>query len=275
MTTGWRFGRLARSTIMAIKREFDRIMNRAATTHAGVPMQIEGPAGQPVRNEIDVIRELLPLNGARLLELGCGAAEKTRQIMEQSNVVGIVAAEVDPIQHARNLQVDDLPGVTFKTYGAEAIAEADASFDAVMMFKSLHHVPVERMDEALGEIRRVLKPGGLVYISEPVFAGDFNEILRLFHDESSVRRAAFDAMSRAVAHGVLELAEEVFFRNVIRLESFSQFEQGILQATHTEHKLTPELLARVRAKFESYRGEDGYRFDIPNRVDLLRRPPTA
>lgn len=236
------------------------------------PMRVEGPGDQPLREEMDVIQELLPLDGARVLELGCGAAEKTRQIAEQTGVVEIVAAEVDQIQHRKNLDAGALPGVTFKSYGAEAIAEPDASFDAVVMFKSLHHVPLDRMDQALEEIRRVLKPGGLAYFSEPVFAGEFNEILRLFHDESAVRRAAFEALCRAVAGGVLVLETEVFFKNVIRLKSFTQFEQGILQATHTEHDLSPALLARVCAKFESYAGKDGYRFEIPNRVDLLRKP---
>lgn len=238
-------------------------------------MQIEGPDDQPLRDEFDVIRELLPLDGARLLELGCGAAERTRQIAEQTGVIEIVAAEVDQIQHRKNLASGEQPKITFRSYGAEAIAEPDASFDAVVMFKSLHHVPVGQMDRALGEIRRVLRPGGLAYVSEPVFAGDFNEVIRMFHDESTVRRAAFDAVCRAVADGRLELQAEVFFRNVVRLKSFAQFEQGVLQATHTEHKLSPDLLARVQAKFESHAGPEGYRFEVPNRVDLLRKPQTG
>ncbi len=235
-------------------------------------MRIEGPSDQPQRDEIDVIRQLLPLSGARILELGCGAADKTRQIAAEPGVLEIVAAEVDQIQHRKNVDADALPRVTFASYGAEAIAEPDASFDIVLMFKSLHHVPVHLMGQALEEIYRVLKPGGLAYLSEPVFAGEFNEVIRMFHDESTVRRAAFEAVCRAVADGALELEAEVFFKNVVRLKSFAQFEQGVLQATHTEHDLSPDLLARVRAKFESYGGEDGYRFEIPNRVDLLRKP---
>ena len=246
-------------------------MSQPATSSHIESMQLSGPTKQPVCDELQVIAELLPLDGARLLELGCGAAEKTRQIVEHSDVLEIVAAEVDQIQHRTNLQRYDLPKVSFKSYGAEAIDEPDNSFDCVLMFKSLHHVPVPMMDTALAEIARVLKPGGLAYISEPVFAGEFNEIIRLFHDESLVRREAFEAMQRAVAGGVLELADERFFENRIRLQSFSQFEQGILNVTHTEHNVTPELLDLVRSKFESYRGPDGYVFEIPNRVDLLRR----
>lgn len=239
---------------------------------AMIPMRLQGPEEQPLVNEFQVLEELLPFGGARVLELGCGAAEKTRLIAERTGVTAIVAAEVDQIQHRRNLQITDLPNVEFRAFGAEAIEAPDASFDIVLMFKSLHHVPIPLMDQALAEIRRVLKPGGLAYISEPVFAGTFNEILRLFHDESVVRREAFAAVERAVARGVLELATQRFFRNPLKLASFAQFEQGVLNVTHTEHKVTPELLEQLRTKFESCRGPNGFFFEVPNRVDLLRRP---
>jgi len=235
-------------------------------------MQIEGPTEQPVRNELEVLLELLPLTDARVLELGCGAAEKTRLIAERTAVAEIVAAEVDAIQHGKNLALTDLPKVTFKAFGAEAIDAPDSSFDIVLMFKSLHHVPLAALDQALREIHRVLKPGGFAYISEPVFAGAFNEVLRLFHDESTVRRAAFMALERAIDTGRFELAEEHFFRNRLKFTAFAQFEAGVLNVTHTEHRLTPELFEHVRRKFESYRSEAGYLFEVPNRVDLLRKP---
>ena len=235
-------------------------------------MQLARPEETVVATEFDVLSRLLPLAGARVLELGCGAAEKTRQIAEQTDVAAIVAAEIDPIQHARNVEIDDLPTVTFKSYGAEAIAEPADHFDIVLMFKSLHHVPTSAMDDALSEIRRVLEPGGLAYISEPVFAGSFNEVIRLFHDESAVRKAAFEAVARAVDAGKFELVEETFFTNVFELENFGQFEAGVLNVTHTNHDLTPELLKKVREEFESHRGERGYAFEAPNRVDLLRKP---
>jgi ubiquinone/menaquinone biosynthesis C-methylase UbiE len=239
--------------------------------HVVAGMRLEGPSAQPLQDELEVLCELVPLDGARLLELGCGAAEKTRQIAERTGVASIVAAEVDRVQLARHLASSDLTKVTFKSYGAEAIDEPDASFDAVVMFKSLHHVPVPRMDAALAEIHRVLKPGGLAYLSEPVFAGSFNEVIRLFHDESVVRREAFQAVARAVGSGGFELVTERFFFTMLKLESFAQFERGVLNVTHTEHEVSPALLARVRATFECYRSERGYVFEIPNRVDLLRK----
>jgi len=234
-------------------------------------MKIQGPDEQEISTEFEVLKRMLPFAGARVLELGCGAAETTRQIAERVDVDEIVAAEIDPIQHGKNLMIEDLPGVTFKAYGAEAIDEPNDSFDIVLMFKSLHHVPKAAMDEALSEIRRVLKPGGLAYISEPVFAGSFNEVIRLFHDESIVRLAAFEAVAHSVEAQKLELVEEHFFTNVLKLKHFGQFEAGVLNVTHTDHDLTPELMQTVKDKFESYRSEDGYVFQTPNRVDLLRK----
>ncbi len=231
-----------------------------------------GPEDQPVGSEMKVITRMLELEGAAILELGCGGAEKTRAIAERFEVASITAAEIDPVQHEKNLASGGPPGVSFRSYGAEDIPENDASFDIVMMFKSLHHVPVDSMDKALREISRVLVPGGCLYVSEPVFEGPFNEIMRLFHDEELVRREAFHAMVRAVEEGVFELVEEYFFRTVIRLESFEQYKAGILSVTHSRHELDDETLAEVERRFLQHETEQGFVFEIPNRVDLLRKP---
>lgn len=235
-------------------------------------MKIADPTQTTLVNEVQLMLAELPLAGATLLELGCGKAEKTRQLAEQGGVAGIVALEVDQIQHQRNLQISDLPQVSFRHGGAEAIPLADNSVDIVLMFKSLHHVPVDSMDQALSEIARVLKPGGLAWISEPVFAGELNEVFRLFHDEEKVRAAAFAAIQRAVGDGRLQLKEQRFFNTRSYFDNFAQFDQRMIQVTHTDHQLAPELYAQVKAKFESYLGPDGVTFLNPQRVDLLQKP---
>ncbi len=235
-------------------------------------MRIQDPAVDGVINEAEVYHRLLPLDGARIIELGCGAAAHTRAIAESGRPASILACEVDTIQHEKNLAITDLPTVTFAHAGAQAIPAEDGSADIVMMFKSLHHVPLEAMDSAMQEIRRVLRPGGLAYISEPVYAGDFNEVLRLFHDEKAVREAAFATVRKAAEQGVLELAGQHFFNTPSAFEDFADFERKIIAVTHTDHKLSPELLQAVRKKFESFMGPEGARFTMPIRVDLLRRP---
>lgn len=232
-------------------------------------MRIANPEMGLVADEGDILHELLPLQGAKVLELGCGKGEKTRIVAQKAATV--LALEVDEIQLAKNMQITDLANVSFKYGAAEKIAAADSEFDIVLLFKSLHHVPVEQMDEAFAEIHRVLKPGGLAYISEPVFAGDFNEVLQLFHDESAVREAAFAAEKRAVSSRRFSLATQKFFLSAMHFESFKQFEDQVLKVTHTEHKLSPDLLEQVRSRFNKHMTPYGADFQVPIRVDLLRK----
>lgn len=234
-------------------------------------MKIADPTQTALVNEVKLMLAELPFAGASVLELGCGRAEKTRMLAESTPVSEIVALEVDTIQHARNLEITDLPKVSFRQGGAEAIPADDNSIDIVLMFKSLHHVPMEHMDRALSEIARVLKPGGLAWISEPVYAGDLNEVFRLFHDEKVVREAAFAAVCRAVDDGRLALEKELFFDTRSFFENFDQFDARMIRVTHSNHQLSSDLYQQVREKFESFLTLEGATFLNPQRVDLLRK----
>jgi len=235
-------------------------------------MRIATDDEAPLRPEIELLSELLPFDDARVLELGCGAAAMTRLIVERYPVAAIVATEVDTAQHVKNLAAAPIPGVSFVAGGAERIDAADSTFDLALMFKSLHHVPGELMDGALGEVARVLRPGGLAWVSEPVYAGPYNDIMKLFHDERMVREQAFAAISKAVDSGRLELVGQYFFRAPVQFTDFAEFDRRMLQVTHTEHRLDDELYARVRSAFEAHLGPGGAEFAQPMRVDLLRCP---
>ncbi len=234
-------------------------------------MRIAAQAVEVTCLEDEVYSRLLSLDNKHILELGCGGAEKTRDIATSGVNRRITALEVDEIAHQKNLQIGDLPNVKFVLSGAQAIPLGDESVDIVMMFKSLHHVPIELMEISLREIRRVLKPGGLAYISEPVFSGDFNEILRLFHNEQEVREAAFQTTKKAVNEGMFQLLEETFFNTPGHYRDFAEFENTIINATHSQHHLDAGLYEQVRKSFEKHMGDDGAYFLTPVRVDLLQK----
>ncbi|WP_295399963.1 class I SAM-dependent methyltransferase [uncultured Thiocystis sp.] len=235
------------------------------------PMQINDPAAYRRCSELEVIEDLLSVHGSRVLELGCGAAWTTRELVTRLGAYQVTATEVDAIQHAKNLALADLPAVDFRAGGAESIADPDGSYDRVFMFKSLHHVPIELMDQALGEIHRVLTPGGLLYVSEPVYWGDFNEIMRLIHDEREVRTAAFAALGRAIDAGLFRLEREVFYESEGVYPDWDSFAARFIQITHRERDLEATRLAAIRVAFERHLTPDGARFFKPHRVDLLRR----
>ncbi|WP_295887728.1 class I SAM-dependent methyltransferase [uncultured Thiohalocapsa sp.] len=234
-------------------------------------MQLNAPHRYRTATEIDAVAELLDLRGARVLELGCGAAHTTRALVERLGAAEVVATEVDRIQHDKNLAITDLPQVRFVLGGAEAIAATDASFDAVCMFKSLHHVPVDTMDRALAEIHRVLKAGGAALFSEPVYWGAFNTLMSLIHDEQSVRQAAFEALRRAVDAGRFRSEAEVFIEVPGTYPDWASFAGRFLDVTHTELNLDATRRAEIRTAFEAHMTPTGAHFVKPHRLDLLRK----
>lgn len=224
-----------------------------------------------ISDELELLQELVPLaRHPRIIELGCGAAQLSRQLLARHPGCEVTGLEVDERQHAKNL-AQPAQRLHFVQAGAQSIPAADASFDLALMLKSLHHVPVPLMDQALGEVRRVLRPGGWLYVSEPVFAGALNEVMRLFHDEERVRAEAIAALGRAVAGGDWEMAADVRFEVPVHYRDFDEFHRRMIGVTFVEHRLDDALLARVRERFETNMGPDGAHFTRPMRVNLLRR----
>ena len=229
------------------------------------------PTGQ-VTDEIEFMRRVVPLDGARVVELGCGKAELSRRLLERGLVTSVVALEVDQRQHALNLASSAPPGLTFLAGGAEAIPLPAAQFDLAIMLKSLHHVPVAQLDAAMAEIRRVLVPGGFLYVSEPVPGGDFLEIVRLFHDEGIVLAAAHQAIRRAAAAGVLEHAAEHVFETAVEFKDYDDLVRRIVNVTHADRALSGSVAEEVRRRFGQHMTPSGARFVRQMRVNVLRRP---
>jgi len=223
-----------------------------------------------VTDEVDFFREHIPLTGARVVELGCGKAAFARALLQRGLAGSVRAFEVDAAQHAANVAAAPMPGLHFAMAGAEAIPLADASCDVAVMLKSLHHVPMDRLDRALAEIRRVLVDGGWLYVSEPVYAGDFNDIVKLFHDEGEVRAAAYAALRRAAEAGVLRWERELVFDTPLHFRDFDDFVERIVRVTHSDIELDARVAAEVRQRFQRFQTPDGAHFVRQMRVNILR-----
>ncbi len=224
-----------------------------------------------LRDELDVLADLVPLAGQRIVELGCGNARLARSLVQRFAGSQVVGLEVDEVQHAKNV-ANPQERMLFMAGSAEAVPFPDASFDCALMLKSLHHVPLDGMDQALAEVARVLKPGGWFYVSEPIFGGALNEIVRLYNDENTVRRAAQAALDRALASGAhWEAAAERRFAQPARFKDWTEFEQRMLYPSFADHYITPALAERVREAFLPHMTADGAHFVRPMHVRLLRR----
>jgi len=224
-----------------------------------------------VSDELDLLHTLVKLDQHRkIIELGCGAAALARKLLARFPGCEIAGLEVDERQHAKNL-LNPLQDLQFIQASAQSIPLPSGAFDLALMLKSLHHVPLQQLDQALSEVHRVLKPGGLLYVSEPVFAGALNEVMRLFHDEELVRAAALRGIQKAVATGGWEQLSETHFDVPVQYRDFADFEARMIGVTYADHRLDASTLQQVRARFEQHMSADGAHFVRPMRVNLLRK----
>lgn len=163
--------------------------------------------------------------------------------------------------------------VAWKEGRAEALPFADGSLDIVVYSNSLHHVAPDKMGTALAEARRVLKPGGVLYIMEPVARGNWFEATRLINDETEVRDRALDAISKAQATG-FETVDEIWYQSARRIESFGVYASEQAARGEKRRKLIAKHGEEARTRFESAaRREDGaFVFDQLFRINYLRKP---
>ena len=234
------------------------------------------PNPQPplIDDELDVLSGMVPLPGLRIIELGCGAAALARDLLARHPDCEVTGLEVDERQHAKNLATPQAR-LRFIEAGAQSVPCADASFDLALMLKSLHHVPMDSMAQALEEVARVLRAGGHLYVSEPVYDGPLNDVIRLFNDEGTVRAAAQAALDAALRTGTWVQVDECCFEMPVRFADFADFERRMMRPTFADHRIDDAKLAEVRAAFEPHASAGEARFTRPMRVRLLQKRADA
>jgi ubiquinone/menaquinone biosynthesis C-methylase UbiE len=109
-----------------------------------------------------------PPEGSRLVELGCGPgfyccrfAERFRNL----RVLGLDRSNQQLRRARRSARSRRLENCTFERADALALAEADDSVDALLAVRLFTILPSREV--ALGEMYRVLRPGGRCFIAEP------------------------------------------------------------------------------------------------------------
>lgn len=230
---------------------------------------IEQPAVL-IEDELTVLSALVSLKSQRVIELGCGNARLARTLLDQFTDSEWVGLEVDERQHAKNLAAPR-DRLQFVAAGAQEIPFGDASFDLAVMLKSLHHVPIALLAQALEEVARVVRPGGHLYVSEPVYAGDLNALIRHFNDEGIVRAAAQKALDQALLGNDWKQVAQRRFDVPVHFRDFADFEQRMMRPTYADHQLDERKIAAVRDAFEPHCSAAGARFTRPMHVRLLQR----
>ncbi|MBU8542073.1 MULTISPECIES: class I SAM-dependent methyltransferase [Roseomonadaceae] len=137
-----------------------------------------GQAAEGLSLELIALADIRP--GMRVLDAGCGFGGTMACLDEQVGGLDLVGLNIDPRQLARGASLAH-PGpggrMTFVAADACTLPFADASFDRVMAVECIFHFPSRAA--FLAEVRRVLRPGGVLVLSDFVPAPAWVPVTRL------------------------------------------------------------------------------------------------
>ena len=116
--------------------------------------------------------------GMRVLEIGCGSGAYTLEIARAVGATGkVVALDIQPgmLEQLKNKltrsENTDIRNVEPLLASAYQIPFQNGSFDAAFMITVLQEIPDKW--RALAEVRRTLRPGGIVAVTEWLFDPDY------------------------------------------------------------------------------------------------------
>lgn len=223
------------------------------------------------RRHTEVIADLVPPRGLRVVDVGCGDGGLVRWFA-RNGAADAIGVECGPVQLQRARAAAPQPGARVIEGRGEALPLDTGSADLVVFFNALHHVPVDHQAAALQEARRVLVDGGRLYIAEPIADGDGFELNRLVDDETEVRAAAYAALTTAPG---FTPDRELTYLTAYVLQNFEDWRRDSTAITPDRQAAFDRHETDLRALFNRLGrpGDDGTgrSFDQPMRVNLLHR----
>ena len=154
--------------------------------------------------------------GSRILEAGCGVGAQTIQLARRNPQARVVAVDraADSVRIAQQrVTAYALPNVEFQIADINRLPFGDGEFAGAFLCFVLEHLACR--EQALGEIRRVLRPGSKIH----VFEGDHGSVLA-WPDEPAIGRLV-TAVSR---HQCLQGGDPYIGRRLCPILSESGFQ---------------------------------------------------
>ncbi len=206
-----------------------------------------------------------PVTGLRIIDIGCGEGHMTRALAK----LGAQVTGYDPFIAETAMTPHGAGSFRIAKAAADAIPEPDHVADLVIFVFSLHHVPAAKLEGALAEARRLLRPSGRLYVAEPLAQGPHQYVMELFHDETAVRKTAADALS-SFARPHFAADQISTYTDVRHYADFGAFSERMIANMRFNGYTKDAVLApAVHRRFDETCAANGGRFDQPVRIDCF------
>ena len=228
----------------------------------------------PAGDTVEILEGLLaPLQGRRILDIGCGRGNLLQALVER----GASVAGLDPDEAMLEVAQTLVPKAALKQGCAQLLPFGDASMHAAIFLNSLHHIPVPDMLLALEEAARVVGKGGSVIVVESLSEGSFFDALRLIEDETEVRQAAQDAIVRARRLGIVSEIRQIEYDRIETFPDAEAFLERAIVIDPSREERAQAARGKLLARFEALSDHDkgGYVLHQPLRLHHLKVPFAA
>lgn len=116
----------------------------------------------------ELVAQVGATGGMRVLDLGCGTGTLTLLLARADSRAQVTGVDADPDALERARAKAAASGTTIELVEglSSSLPFPDGSFDRVVSSLLFHHLTLDGKREALAEVRRVLRPDGVLHIAD-------------------------------------------------------------------------------------------------------------
>lgn len=219
-----------------------------------------------IRSHADALIDIIgDVDGMQIVDLGCGEGQFGRELAKRgARVIGI-----DPIActDEHGFGTDSL---RILHGSAEAVPLTGQSADVVTFIYSFHHMPEAALAKCLWEAMRLLRPGGRLYVAEPLAEGPLHYLTMPFHDETRVRANALSALRELRSE--FEASDEFRYLERRVFADFTAFVQRMTaNRRFNDYDVNEVTRPDIVTRFNELFAQNAGNFDQPVLVNVFSR----
>ncbi|MDJ0763259.1 MAG: class I SAM-dependent methyltransferase [Myxococcota bacterium] len=146
-----------------------------------------------------------------IVDIGCGTGDLVDTLSQDAALaIGIDSKAM--LDKAKTIEKQKHGKAKYLVGTAQCMPFAETSVDIFLYIASFHHIPKEDMGDALGQAANSLRPGGWVFIVEPVAEEkSYFELVQYVEDETDIQHRAYQCIKNCAPYGLIDVKEAFYY----------------------------------------------------------------